>query len=106
MDLIKTKEEYIRFNSLGNSPYGDVFQSLKNLIDDTILTINPSDGDDINERLISRLTKSQSNISSGIILAVDVFGTKTDLVIGGLKGVLEFKSSDTRIENIDTVGHP
>ena len=75
-------------------------------MDDTILTINPSDGDDISERLISRLTKSQSNISSGLILAGDIFDTKTDLVIGGLKGVLEFKASDARIENIDTVGPP
>ena len=80
---------------------------MKSLIDDTIMTTNPIDAtSDINERLISGLTKSQSNIYGGFILSGDVFGTKTDLVIGGLKGAWEFKASDARIENIDTVGQP
>ena len=78
---------------------------MKNLIEDTILTINPIDGTSaINERLISGWT--QSNISGGLILAGDVLGKKTNLIIGGLKGVLEFKVSDARSENIDTVRHP
>ena len=55
------------------------------------MTTNPIDAtSDINERLISGLTKSQFNIYGGFILSGDVFGTKTDLVIGGIKGAWEF----------------
>ena len=64
---------------------------MKSLIDDTIMTTNPIDAtSDINERLISGLTKSQFNIYGGFILSGDVFGTKMDLVIGSIKGAWEF----------------
>jgi hypothetical protein len=106
-DLLLSEKESLRVNGLGNSPYGDVFRSLMKVVEETVLKINPVDGTStINEKLISGLTKAQSNVSGTLLFAGDLFGTRTKLDIGGLKGVLEFRASDARIENLDTVGQP
>ena len=106
-DLLLSEEMSLGVNGLGTSPYGEVMRMLMDLINETILKINPNDGTSaINEQLIRSLTKAQSNIPGTLILYGDVFGTRSELDIGGLQGVLEFKASDAKIENLDTAGQP
>ena len=106
-DLLLSEQDSLKVNGLGTSPYGDVARSLMDLIEKTILKIDPIDGTSaINDVLIRDLTEAQSNVPGSFILAGDVFGTKSNLDIGGLKGVFEFRASDARIVNLDTVGQP
>ena len=106
-DLLLSEKKSLEVNGLGTSPYGEIMRMLMDLINETILKINPVDGTSaINEQLIRSLTKAQSNVPGTLVLYGDIFGTRTELDIGALKGVMEFKASDAKIENLDTAGQP
>jgi hypothetical protein len=91
----------------GASPYGDLFSTAYGLVQDLLFKNDPdTDMSAANDALLGPLTRSQSNFTGSIIFPGDVISGGTRLSVGGLDANVQFRASDFRIDNIDTVGEP
>uniref|UniRef100_A0A7R9WEW7 Uncharacterized protein n=1 Tax=Pseudictyota dubia TaxID=2749911 RepID=A0A7R9WEW7_9STRA len=106
-DLFLPESDAFDLGAAGNSPYGDLFRSLKSLVDEEVLAVDPVTGlSKANDMVIGPLTKKQSNVTGMLHYQNDLIGGKKRLVVGGFKADAEFRLSNIRIEHLDTVGNP
>ena len=99
---VSYKEDYIDFRKFfdaKDSSYGDLAMTLKDMLDDRLLTNSPETGrPSVNEILIAPLTVAQSGTIGALYYSDDLFRIQNKNV--------QFRAYDSKIENLNSVGAP
>jgi hypothetical protein len=91
----------------GTSTYGDLFQTAYGIIQDLVFKVNPISGmSAANDALVAPITKSQSSATGSLSFPGDLFGSETQVKVGGLDANVQLRASDFQIDNLDTLGSP
>ena len=103
-DLLLPESDALRIGGSGESPYGDLFRSLKSLINEQVMAVDSVTGlSKVNDMIIAPLTKQQSKKPGVLHYPDNVFGAKKNIEVGGFKANVELQVSNIRIENLDTL---
>jgi hypothetical protein len=60
----------------------------------------------INDALIARFTERQSGTRGALIFEDELVELDSTVKVGGFDGRIEFRLSNVRLENLDTLGQP
>ncbi len=104
-DLLLSEEESMVVGGTGTTPYGHIIRDIMNLVKEEFLKFESDGRSILNEMVISKLTEKQSG-TPGTISIPDEFGAAMILELGEFVADLEFKVSNTTINNIDSIGSP
>eukprot|EP00934_Nitzschia_sp_Nitz4_P004433 Nitzschia sp. Nitz4//scaffold14_size191712//8120//21306//NITZ4_001700-RA/size191712-processed-gene-0.39-mRNA-1//-1//CDS//3329536858//4423//frame0 len=106
-DLFLSPAKSISMGGSGNTQYGDLIRTVYGYLQETVLKVDSSTGlSNVNDLLLSQMTRSQSGEEGNIVFTGDLVNGGTRLSIGGLNANVLFRVSDARINNVDTVGTP
>ena len=95
------------FGGSGLSPYGDLFKTALEFVQDLVLKIDASTGlSKINDILIAPLTRSQSESAGTLVVPGDLFNSGSRVQVGGLDANVQLRASDARVDNLDTIVSP
>ena len=106
-DLFLTEAKAILLGGAGDSRYGNLFRRLLEIVNNEILSVDPSTGlSSVNEIVVKQLTKAQSGVPGQLLFPGDIFNQGTRINVGGLDARIELRAYDAFIENLDTIGSP
>lgn len=106
-DLLLSEEASILLGGKGGSPYGNLFRTILEIINNNILKVDPKTGlSNMNTAILDRLTERQSNITGTLLFPGDLINKGTRINVGGLDAKIQFQAYDAYIANLDTVGDP
>ena len=106
-DLLLPAAAARQLGGSGTSPYGDLFGTVVNFMKKSIFKTNNVTGlSALNDILVGPLTNAASNKTGSLIYPGEILSSETKMKVGGLAATVDFKASDARIDNINTVGRP
>ena len=106
-DLFLPQSETRRLDESVGSPYGDLFQKAKVLLNERLLEIDPDTGSaSINSFIVAPLTEAQSDESGKLSFEGDLFDQSTRIDVGGLRADVKLRAFDAYVDNMDSVGAP
>jgi hypothetical protein len=101
-DLFFSSEKAREFGGSGLLPYGNVFQTIFTYAQELVSKVDPSTGlSVVNEIFSSQFTESGSLLFPG-----ELFGGGSRVQVGGLDANIKLRTSDARIDNLDTITPP
>lgn len=106
-DLLLPAAAARQLGGSGASPYGDLFGTVVGFLKKSVFKTNNVTGlSALNDVLVGPLTNTASNTTGSLIFPGDILNSETKMKVGGLDALVEFKASDARIDNLDTLGPP
>mmetsp|Transcript_3457 Transcript_3457/g.9854 ORF Transcript_3457/g.9854 Transcript_3457/m.9854 type:complete len:2914 (-) Transcript_3457:98-8839(-) len=106
-DLLLKPDASKALNGEGSAQYGDLFSTAFELVQDLVFEVDESTGrSKANSVMIGPLSKDQSNTTGTFAFESDLINSGTRLQVGGLDATIDFRASNARIENLDTMGYP
>ena len=100
-DLFLSEDASVLLGGVGNSPYGNLFRTLYNKVDQEVLV----DGASLND-VIGEWTQSLSNVTGLIEVPDGHLEGNASLSLAGLQAEMVFKVSGLSIRNLNSIGEP
>eukprot|EP00536_Pseudo-nitzschia_multiseries_P010192 jgi/Psemu1/325951/estExt_fgenesh1_pg.C_3040009 len=104
-ELLLPAKESEKLGGSAASRYGDLFQTIYDVLDKEVMQIGASSRPVLNDWL-KTLTLKQSNTTGTIKIAGNAIDTESVIQIAGFRADLRIEVSDVLIENLDSVGDP
>lgn len=104
-DLLLSERMSLLYGGTGTSPYGDLFRTIYELLNEKVLQTGASNKPLIND-VLRDFTKEMSNVTGSLWYPGDSFENDSHIKIAGLDASFRFVLSDVLLENIDSVGDP
>eukprot|EP00581_Thalassiosira_minuscula_P006165 CAMPEP_0183743138 /NCGR_PEP_ID=MMETSP0737-20130205/65061_1 /TAXON_ID=385413 /ORGANISM="Thalassiosira miniscula, Strain CCMP1093" /LENGTH=2172 /DNA_ID=CAMNT_0025978745 /DNA_START=179 /DNA_END=6698 /DNA_ORIENTATION=+ len=104
-DLFLSEERSLELLGQGDSPYGDLFRLLYNLLEN-LMSESDENGLSKMNTLLASLTEHQSSEGGELYYPGELFRQDMDIALGGLNAAIELGVFDVRVSNIDSLGAP
>jgi hypothetical protein len=104
-DLFLSASQSLTFGGSGDSPYGDLFRTLYDLLQDKILRTGATNRPLIND-FLRGLSERYSNTTGSMFFEGNTIENSGRIKIAGLDATFGLAVSDVAIENVDSVGDP
>mmetsp|Transcript_26664 Transcript_26664/g.73335 ORF Transcript_26664/g.73335 Transcript_26664/m.73335 type:complete len:2366 (+) Transcript_26664:359-7456(+) len=104
-ELFLPAEESEKLGGSAASRYGDLFQTMYDILEKEVMQVRSSSRPVLNDWL-KTLTMKQSNVTGTIKVADSAFNTEAVIQIAGFRADFGMEISDILIENLDSVGDP
>jgi hypothetical protein len=101
-ELLLTPEVSKEYGGAGDAPYGNIFPSIAEYIEDEILATDPKSGVLMLNKLIGSFTKSRSGTSGSLVWSGDLMSTNTNVDAGGLNARVRLRVYDAFIHHLDS----
>lgn len=105
-DLFLSRSESVAMLGSGIPKYGDMFRMIYAFIEDFTSATNDLGLSNINDVLVSKLTRTQSNSTGDLFFPGTLFGQALDIALNGLNAEIEIAISDLRLSSLDSIGAP
>jgi hypothetical protein len=105
-ELLLPAEIALEYGASGTEPYDRLASFAKGFVDDELEAVDSSGTPTINDALIARFTEKQSGTRGTLIFEDELVELDSKVSVGGFDGRIEFRLSDVRLENLDTLGQP
>jgi len=104
-DLLLRPVDAKALGGLGDSPYGDLFGTLKSFISETLLEPDEEGRLPVND-IIAALTERQSGAHGVLALQGDIFNEAVDVNLADIQGMMQLGIFDASIAHVDTLSPP
>jgi hypothetical protein len=105
-ELLLPAEIALEYGASGTEPYDGLVSFAKGFIDDELEAVDSTGTPTINDALIARFTERQSGTKGALIFQDELVQVDSRVKVGGFDGRIEFRLSNVRLENLDTLGQP
>jgi hypothetical protein len=105
-ELLLPPEIALEYGASGTEPYDGLVSFAKGFIDDELEAVDSTGTPTINDAVIARFTERQSGTRGALIFEDELVELNSTVSVGGFDGRIEFRLSNVRLENLDTLGQP
>jgi len=104
-DFLLSEFDSEKLEGSGNSPYGNLFSLLYDVLEKEVMMTGASSRPVLND-LLATMTEKQSNVTGTIRVAGKAVDSQTTIQVAGLTAELGIQVSDVLIQNLDSIGDP